>query len=419
VALALILNPGCGGDRADEKSEPGNSITISFLTMQLRPAFDSFFLPLFQEYENTHPGVKIEWLDYPYQNYETKIMTSFMAGNSPDVINLGSESVPSFAQGGMLVQVDDLLSSRVIDSYLPNILEQGCGANGRLYAVPWYLAGSATFYNKAIFEEAGLSLDPLPTSYGQLPPLMKAVREKTGKFGYFPLYTESGALRGYLLEAGVPLLDKSGTRAAFNTPRGVEILKFWTDLYKENLVPSEALTAMHRRPIELFNTSKLAILETGPQFLRQIKSDAPEVYEQTVVGPDLGWPEMNLHVLVLQALSISSQSKNPTEAAEFAAFVTNAKNQLAFCKEVVILPSATAALDDPYFTQPEDTPEGLARLYSAQIARTGVIPPVPRNSKKLFKVFDDVTEAVALGNMTAEEGLAKAETEWNRILSED
>lgn len=419
---ALFLLAGCGGDSTTESgkesSSAGKTGNTSFLTMQLRPTFDDYFKPIFQKFEAAHPGATVEWLDYPFQSYETKIMTSHMAKNPPDVLNLASGSISTFIEAGLLRDLDWLLPQDVIDSYLPNILEQGCTFDGKLYALPWYAAGAVTFYNTKILEDAGLDPNNLPTDYSELPTLMKTVREKTGKFGYFPLYTESGTLRNYLLEAGVPILDETGTKAAFNTPRGVEIFKFWTDLYRDKLAPSEALTAMHRRPIELYKSGNLAMLETGPQFLKQIKSDAPEIYSQTAVGPDLGWKGESFRSLVLQTLAISSLCDDPKQAAELAAFVTNAENQLSFCKQTVILPSVAAAIDDPYFTEPEDTLEGQARRYSAAVAKIGVIPPIPPNSKKLFKILDDITEQVALGKMTAEQGLAKAEKEWNAVLAE-
>ncbi len=415
LSLATFI-AGCGqGDERGTADQQGK-IKVSFLTMQLRPTFDDFFLPLIAEFEQAHPGVSVEWLDYPFESYETKLMTSFMAKNAPDVINLPSDSIHNFARGNFLKPLDGVVPQDTVEKYLPNMINQGCTYDGRLYALPWYVAGAVTFYNTRILKEAGI--EGLPDNYNEFPELLRTIKEKTGKFGYFPLYTEGGTLRLYLVEAGVPVLNEEGTRAAFNTPRAVEVLRFWTDLYRNKLVPDEAITAMHRRPIEYFKTGNVAMFESGPQFLRQVKSDAPEVYAVTDIGPDIIWEDTKSNILTLQTVALSNQTQHPELAAELAAFLTNSKNQLAFCKEVVILPSTIEALNDPYFTQAEDTPEGKARRLSAEQARTGILLPIPEQDKKLFQIFDDVVEQVCLGDLTAEQALDKAEQQWNEILAE-
>ena len=94
LAAALFLS-GCGnGDKPGEGSS-GN-IEITLVTMQLGPTFVPYFEELFAEFEKLNPGVKITWLDNPAQDYDTKLMTSFMGESSPDVINLSPMMLPRF-----------------------------------------------------------------------------------------------------------------------------------------------------------------------------------------------------------------------------------------------------------------------------------------------------------------------------------
>ncbi len=408
----MALIHGCGG-----KTEPANEdeIVIKFLTMQLRPKFDDYFLPLFAEFEAAHPGVKIQWLDYPYQNYETKLMTSFISGDAPDVLNLPSDSVMDAADTGYILELTDRLSPGVRDSYVPDLFESGV-RNGKAWSLPWYASSAVSFYNKKIFQEAGIPFDEPPKYLEDLPEICRTIKEKTGKFGAFPIYTEAGSLNQMLRDAGVQVLNEDQTEATFYTPRGVEVLKYWTDLYRENLVPSEALTATHRRPIEQYKTGQLAILTTGPNFIGQVESDAPDVYKETTVGTIMKWRGSEKYNIALHSICVSSQSENPDVAVKFAEFITNGPNQLAFCKLVTILPSVTSALDDPYFTDTDDSLVGRARKVSAFQTRNGyVIPPLPE-ARKMNEVIDDITEEVGLGRMEADEGLKLAEERWNAIL---
>ena len=418
ACMLAILFIGCSQQPSDDSSKSTKPTEITFLTMQLRPTFDQYFLDLFKKYEILHPDIKIKWLDYPYQNYDTKIMTAFMSKNPPDVINLATDSIAMYADGEHILPLKEFLSQEVFDSYFPNLLIDGCLYKEAIYALPWYTTGEITFYNTKLFEEAGLSESDFPETYEEIPEIARRIKEKTNAFGFFPLYTEMGSFRYYFLEAGVPLLDETGTKAAFNTPRAVEVVKFWTDLYKHGLVPSEALTAMHRRPVELYKAGRLAILNTGAVFLKQVKADSPEVYENTAVGTKLHWKAHEIYFSVLHVLSVANKSSHKKEAAEFAAFVTNAENQLEFCKLTTILPSSKKSLEDPYFTNVEDTPEGHARKISAEQMGHAGIMKIPPQSRKLFQVFDDIAEKICLGKTTPEEGVAFAEKQWNEILQE-
>jgi len=304
-------------------------------------------------------------------------------------------------------------------SYFPNILKDACQIRGTTYALPWYLATAVTMCNMEIFHEAGLTEEDIPKTYQEMREIALVIKEKTDKFAFFPIYTETGSLRGYLEGSGVPTLDEEETRALFNTPRGIEVLRFWSDFYKEGLAPSEALTAMHRRPIELYKSGRLAIFHSGPQFLKHVKSDSPDVYQNTVVRPCLHWEGHEVYSIDVHNIVVSSKSKYPGLASEFAAFVTNAQNQLEFCRLTTIIPSVISASKDPYFTQVEETPEGLARKIAAEQIAGGNVSRTPlKNSGKLYRALDDVMEKVCLGDMTPEEGLKSAEEKWNEILQD-
>jgi ABC-type glycerol-3-phosphate transport system substrate-binding protein len=121
--------------------------------------------------------------------------------------------------------------------------------------------------------------------------------------------------------------------------------------------------------------------------------------------------------LPTMALTVPLQSRHRSEAVDFALFVTNDTNQLAFCHLVVIFPSTLAAARDSYFTRGGATPEEQARVIAAGelgIARdlTVVVP----HSDELFRVFRETIESAFFGRMTPQQALDWAVKEWNAKL---
>jgi putative chitobiose transport system substrate-binding protein len=390
---------------------------ITFFTMQLQPVYNDYIKGLIKKYEALHPGVKIEWLDYPAEGYQTTLMLKFMSKTPPDVMNLNDDFVIQFGQRNVLLPLEKYAPRETLDTYFPAILHDGCTYKGTLYALPWYLATDVTMYNKKIFEQAGLDPKKPPRNNLELAQYSKIIKEKTGLYGFCPVYTEGGSLRDFLLLDGVQLVDEDGKRAIFNTPQGYEIVKFWADLYKNRLVPKESLTSRHRRPIELYKTGKIAVFMSGPQFLKLIRSDAPDIYENTLCAPRI-LGKVELYPVYVMNLSVARACKHPKEAADFAAFVTNGENQLAFCKITTIMPSVVSAAKDNYFTDVEDTPEGRARKIAAeQLFKCTVRKYPTKHRPELNEAMDEAMQKACLGKMTPKEALDEAARKWTEILS--
>ncbi len=420
TALLFLLAVSAGlfacGERGRRPMTPEGRKHVTFLTMQLRPTFDDYFLPLIEQYERENPDIDIDWIDYPWQNYETKLMTAFLARSAPDVINLPSVSLPTYIRSGTILPLDDIVDPEARASYVQSILTDSGVYDGQLWAVPWYAAPEVAFVNTSILKEAGLTIDDVPRDYADVPAFCETILEKTGKYGFYPVYVEGGKLRVFLWERGVSLVSEDGTRAAFNTPEGLAVFEFWVDLYRRELVPRDAVTATHRIPLDQYKTGNLAVLTTGPQLARQFQSDTPEIYEATEVLPLPRWKGHEEHLVSLFVFAVSARTHHPEESARFAEFLTNAPNQLEFAKRTVTLPSVTTALEDPFFTHPEDSLRGRMFAVAAQGTRKGQVFRPVRENAEVLEVLADATEAALLGNMTPKEALDDAEERVNEIL---
>ncbi len=390
---------------------------IQILTMQLQPMFNDYFNALIAKYEKEHPDIKIKWLDYPAQNYETKIMSMFMSKKSPDIINLNPDMGANFVLRNYLLNLDQYVDSNVKAEYYENIIGDGCTYNNFFYALPWYLAGGLTMYNTDIFIKAGLDPNKPPRTWEEVAQYSKIIKEKTGKFGFLPTMTEVGALKSFLYADGVKLLSDDGKKAIFNTEEGYKTIEFWTKVYKDGLIPNESLTANHRRPIEMYKTGQIALFITGPQFLHQIKNDAPDIYKVTKCAP-IVVGKGETYSVVVQNLVISNQTKYPKEAVDFAKFVTNAENQLEFCKIVTIFPSVKKAAEDEYFTKTGTTPEDEARIISAAQLKKSIVEVYPReNQGELNRIMEDAIQKACLGRKTPREALDEAAELWTKTLN--
>ena len=112
--------PGANPEVVIEGVEPNAEITI--WTFWLSPTFDDYIKSTIARFEETYPGVKVNWEDHQ-ATFQDDLRNSFAAGNAPDVINLsvGEGWVADFASQGLLRNLDDAVPQSVKDLYFPGL----------------------------------------------------------------------------------------------------------------------------------------------------------------------------------------------------------------------------------------------------------------------------------------------------------
>jgi sorbitol/mannitol transport system substrate-binding protein len=123
------------------------------------------------EFEKTYPGIKLEWLVLPENELRARVTTDVATGASSfDVVTVGAYETPIWGNIGWIESIDALAKAHP-DSVQPDYdfedllpaIRSGLSAKGELYALPFYGESSFTFYNKKMFDEAGLTMPEQPT----------------------------------------------------------------------------------------------------------------------------------------------------------------------------------------------------------------------------------------------------------------
>ncbi|MEM9663085.1 MAG: extracellular solute-binding protein [Planctomycetota bacterium] len=414
VALPLA---GCAGRSA---SPPRN---LEFWTLSLKP-FESYIRRTIAQFEAEHPGVEVEWVDVPFEAIERKLVAATAAGRSPDVVNMSDLTFARFASLGAFADHDALLTRPADETYLPGALNV-CRIGGALRALPWYLTTQSVLANRDVLERAGLTSGDVPTRWADLLATAHRTRLGGGSFLFsHPLGRES-QLPAMLLADGIELfrLDSEGRlTATLATPEVSAMLSGWIDAFGAGVVPRESATKGHAHLVEGFQSGRLGIINTGPNFLGRIRDVAPSVFDATDVRPAITGSLGRSHISVM-VLGVMARSKNARLAAQFASHVTGASAQLEFCRVVNILPSTPASLDDPLFDPPSAAGGAEAKIAMARASAAAALPhavaftPALAAWPDMRKAFEDQITRVLLGTSDLDAALVNVERLWNRHLA--
>ncbi|WP_338692934.1 sugar ABC transporter substrate-binding protein [Streptomyces sp. Q6] len=384
VAVVGSLTTACGlGGSSDEtggSSASGKGPlkgTVTFETLQLKPTFTKYVEGVIGDFEKKNPGVKVKWIDIPFQGAQEKLTADAGAGTLPDVVNLNPQFAQPLENKGLFVDMDSA-AAKIKGDYVPGAWKAFTvpGRPGS-YGIPWYLTSEVTMYNKGLFKKAGLDTAKPPTTFDDLLADGKALSE-AGKGSFYGIHPAlENRFITDLAKQGVPLLDADGKKWTFNTPEAAAYLAKLVKAYKGGVYPKDSLTQDHSKETEAYQAGNIGLFPSGPNFLTIIKQNAPKIAEATGVGPQITGPEGITNMSVM-GLLVPKASKNQRAALAFASYMANSKNQLAFSKIVTVLPSVSKALENPYFTAEGDgSVDAQARRISAeQIAKAQSLVPV-------------------------------------------
>ncbi|MBB6260458.1 multiple sugar transport system substrate-binding protein [Paenochrobactrum gallinarii] len=202
---------------------------------------------LIANFEKANPDIKVKQTTFPYDDYQTRVIAAKMAGKTPDVMQLFYGWLDKFVAGDILQPLSkEAFPHDKIESDFFSIVS-AMKRGEEYYGLPTAVRSLAVFYNKKLFEEAGLDPNNPPQT---LEAFVEAAKKTTKRDGAGNLTTVGVTMdmagqdhhwwREVLVRqyGGVPYTDND-RKVAYDTEAGDKALKFYTDLQLEHKVSEQ------------------------------------------------------------------------------------------------------------------------------------------------------------------------------------
>jgi len=269
----------------------------------------------------------------PTSEVDRKCMLAVIGGNPPDVVGLWDYVVPSFADGGALLPLDDLMAESGLtpDYYHANYLEL-CRYDGKTYALPTTPATLALFWNKEHFrrkadelQAAGLDPDRAPRTISELDRYSEVLSEfkpdGTPKvMGFLP--TEPGWFNstwGYFY--GGELYDEATGKVAADDPANVRAytwLKRFAEQYgREKLLQFRQGFGTFDSPQNGFIDGRVTMVLQGVWFPNFIRRHRPHMEFGVAPFPAPEGVSYPRSLMECDVIAIPRGCKHPKEAWQF------------------------------------------------------------------------------------------------------
>jgi len=189
------------------------------------PAAASYYDAAKTEFEAAHPGVTVNYVMQPHDQYYTLLGTALSSNAGPDVILLhGGAQTKDRAQALVALEGTNLVGT-----------EDFTGADGKLYALPLTLQGFVVYYNKTRYVEAGLDPENPPKTWDELKAACEAIKAK-GAVPCFAMGNKEGFGAEFFFSSvaatslsAAEQADFASGKLKWSSPQIKAILQDWVD----------------------------------------------------------------------------------------------------------------------------------------------------------------------------------------------
>ena len=309
LGVAALAVSGCAADQPEE----GGDVTITYTNFISNGGNEENLQTIVDAFEDENPGITVEVTTLPYADYGTALQTDLAAGTVSDVFDVEYSNYAQYQANGVLapLEVSDpgVYRTSVLDAY---------ATDGTQYALPSSFSTVVMFYNRDLFEAAGLEAPAEGWTWADVQSAAEALTDEGA--GVWGAHQPVSFYEFYkvLEQNGGSFLDESGTKVAFNTPEGVEAAE-WLVGKSGTVMPTiEQGQGTPDFDTNLFKDGKLAMLYTGIWMFGAF-ADVPFGWDIAVEPGNT----QQASALFSNAVGVSAQSENVEAATQFAEFLTS------------------------------------------------------------------------------------------------
>lgn len=372
---------------------------------------------IIQEFEKTHPNIKIEPVVAGYGDYHSKLMTMISGGMAPDVMRIDSLYFQDFVALGATAALDEYVEKTGFDtSIYAKAAIQEATINGELHALPWGTAPIYMALNLDAFEKAGIEL---PSYDWTMEDFIEIIRQfngaESGTYGY-GFYINGNPFLSFIWAAGADLLTEDKSTYALDAPGAGKYIQAIADLYQQGYIPKDCLSTSTAEPlVRWFTAGSLAMMHTTAAeilTIQQVDDIRFEVYP--FPGGDT---VKNTTTIKSNEIAMSSSSKHKDAAWEFLSFLRGNEGERLYAAAKRIPPSLN---NDPTlwpsYIDTTKYPKTIEQVTNLINENYGHQLPLRKGYSELDSNSVPIIQKILMGDITAEEGFKSFQAKAQEII---
>jgi multiple sugar transport system substrate-binding protein len=385
-----------------------DAVTLRYFTFSAAPDYLEELDAIIAGFNEENPNITIEVSTAPFADYFTLLQADVVGGDAPDVFELNYENFVTYAANGTLLNISDSLSGEA--PYYPRALE-AFQYNGEQLALPETFSTVLLFFNKDLFDQAGLEYPTAEWTWDDAVEAATAIRALGDDT--WGLYSPTQFWEFYKKAAQngeCQFFNEEMTESTINSEACVATLETMVGFQTSGIMPTAAdLSGVSDG--DLFLSGKLGMIVTGIWMFGAFQ-EAPFAWDVQIE------PMINQHAhhFFANGVAVSASTENPDAAAAWAEYLT--------ASQTAAQVRVDAGWELPALNQPEyfesylelTPPDNREAVFMA--LESPVTPPVIVRQNEMQDAVNALLTQVVDGELTAQEALDQAKETLDSLIAE-
>ncbi|GIN59892.1 ABC transporter substrate-binding protein [Lederbergia ruris] len=311
TVFCLLLLPACSsGDKKSNGNEGSDKQVVIKVWDYLAPdaASGKEQVELIKKYEEEHPNIKFDRTYIPFADLKTKLLQGVAGNELPDIVVIDNPDHQSFIEAGVFADLTQEIEDwGQADQYFEGAMASAM-MDGKYYGIPNNSNALAIYYNKDMFEEAGIT--ELPNTWDELKEVArKLTKDDVKGFAMSGTKSEEATFQflPYLWQTGADL-------DSFGSDNAKKALSFIQDLVSEGSLSQNMVNWDQTDVLVQFQTKKAAMMENGPWQIPRLKEESPDINFGVFTMP---YDKQPASVLGGENWAITANAEHKKEAWDF------------------------------------------------------------------------------------------------------
>ncbi|MFD1412867.1 sugar ABC transporter substrate-binding protein [Oceanobacillus jeddahense] len=396
VVLSMIL-VACGGG-GDEGSS-ADSITLAVWGSS--PAESRGLEETVASFEE-ETGISVE-VEVIQDNFQDALTARFAANNAPDVFYMEAYVAPKFIESGVLSDLTEDIENQ--DDFYQPMLDAFKNEEGQLFAAPKDYSTLAMYVNTDMLEEAGYSMDDVPSDWDDLLSFAEELQEELPSNQAAMIFDSTLARNMSGLAVSNLDIVTDEDRADFtSSPEAITFLESFVEGNEAGYLLNPTIDLGIDSAGAAFGTNKAAIMIEGNWVLSALNSDYPDVNYEVVEAPTINDEQQTMTFNV--GYGVARDTQNKEAAVEFVNYMTG--DGLEQWSDISgTLPTRESVAESMNLTENDKLEPHVESAAYGTVWAGGVNLPVISNA------FDNQFQAALNGDKSIEDAMQDAEQEAN------
>ena len=271
MALSLAACKSASQEGSAGSQSSGDGITVAIWDNAqldgLKEIMDGF---------TAESGIAVEIQVVPWDQYWTLLEAGAQGGEMPDVFWMHSNYSQKFMSNDILLDLTDRIAqSGTID--LANYYEDIVGLyqlEGKTYAIPKDYDTIGLWYNKTLFDEAGIAYPDESWTWQTMADAAAKLTDKDkGQYGFAsPAANNQDGYYNLIYAMGGNVINSDKTGSGWDSPETIEAMNWWNDNLVKTAMPAQEVMAESAADV-LLGSGKAAMIMQGSWMVSAFKGN--------------------------------------------------------------------------------------------------------------------------------------------------